>query len=110
MAIPALAGIAALTIASEAKAYTFWVVNQTFRDITYIHLHTVSNFCHDVEWKGRLKPGTKIRLNSASICLVDQVFAKTDNGQEFSRNYPVGVTGYKWGISNDKGVFEIHFQ
>jgi hypothetical protein len=106
MTIPVLVAIAALTIASEANAYTFRVVNQTFSNITYINLHTVSNFCHDVEWKGRLKPGTTIRLNSASICLVDSIEIWTDSGTRFWRSYP-GLTGYNWGVSNDKGIFEI---
>ena len=107
LAVPALAGLIGLCWASAANAYSFRVYNQAQTNVVFIHLHTVSAFCHDVSWSGNLRPGTNVGLKSASICLVDTIAVRFSNGQYCERSYP-GLTGYSWGVSNDLCIYEIH--
>ena len=80
MLLPALASAIWFANAGPAAAYTY-----TFRlpmTINDVHMHTVSAFCRDVGWSGEANSGTTLTLNSASICLVDQIVIQGKyNGQ-----------------------------
>lgn len=64
---------AALASASPASAYTYKFTNATQQPINQLWMHTVSKFCHDVNWRGSVAPGGQVSVNSASICLVDRI-------------------------------------
>ena len=66
-------GAAALASGSPASAYTYKFINATQQPIRQLWMHTVSVFCHDVNWRGNLAPGGQVNVNSASICLVDRI-------------------------------------
>ena len=66
-------GAATLASAASANAYTYKFVNATQRPINQLWMHTVSKFCHDVNWRGNVASGGQVEVNSASICLVDRV-------------------------------------
>jgi hypothetical protein len=70
----AFAGAALCVVsASAAKAYTYNFYNNTTQTLTDVWMHTVSAFCHDVNWHGSVGPNGSLSLNSASICLVDEI-------------------------------------
>ena len=64
---------AALASGSPASAYTYTFVNATKQPISQLWMHTVSKFCHDVNWRGSVASGGQVNVNSASICLVDRI-------------------------------------
>jgi hypothetical protein len=64
---------AALASASPASAYTYTFVNATKQPISQLWMHTVSKFCHDVNWRGSVASGGQVNVDSASICLVDRI-------------------------------------
>ena len=68
-------GAAALSLAcvSQANAYTYTFRNNSKETLSQVWMHTVSAFCHDVNWNGKVGPGGSVRISSASICLVDRV-------------------------------------
>ena len=74
---PMLPGLvaAALSLAcvSQASAYTYTFRNTTKETLSQVWMHTVSAFCHDVNWSGNVGPGRSVRISTASICLVDRV-------------------------------------
>jgi len=69
----AVCAAAALASASPASAYTYKFINATQQPIRQVWMHTVSAFCHDVNWRGNVAPGASVNVSSASICLVDRI-------------------------------------
>ena len=68
-----LAAAATLACATPANAYTYTFINGSKQTVTQIWMHTQSVFCHDVTWRGSLPPGGRVKVSTASICLVDRV-------------------------------------
>jgi hypothetical protein len=75
------AAMALLAQTSGASAYTYIFENNSGHVIVYINMHTVSAFCHDISWEGRLAPNGTFTGYSAGICLVDRVFLKSSTGE-----------------------------
>jgi hypothetical protein len=83
-AVIGLAGV------SQASAYTYTFRNSTKETLSQVWMHTVSVFCHDVNWNGGVGPGRSVRISSASICLVDRVEV---NGGALKFSSPIGLSG-----------------
>lgn len=75
---------------SQASAYTYTFRNNTKETLSQVWMHTVSFFCHDVNWNGSVGPGRSVRISSASICLVDRVEV---NGGRLKFSSPIGLAG-----------------
>jgi hypothetical protein len=57
--------------ATAANAYTYHLYNCSGHTVYHVWMHTVSIFCHDVDWHGSVAPNATLTLDTASICLVD---------------------------------------
>ena len=84
----ALASALCLVGATAANAYTYTFNNNTSQTLTDVWMHTVSVFCHDVNWHGSVGPRGSLQLNSASICLVDQI---SINNGALNWSSPIGL-------------------
>jgi hypothetical protein len=82
----------------NANAYTYTIVNEVGDTITHIWLHTVSAFCHDVNWYGSYSSGAPVTMSSASICLVDQAQAWGASGTYYPSHLPFGMTSTRFNI------------
>lgn len=91
-ALPALAAVFALAGTVGARAYTYHFEVPKTTNLTKVWMHTVSVFCHDVNWSGTVAPGGTLSLSSASICLVDGVQVWGSAGMR-SLSLPIGVSG-----------------
>jgi hypothetical protein len=95
--IAALVAIACLGAADRVAAYNYTIVDQYTVPISYVHMHTVSAFCHDVETTpnvGPFDPPSNVSLSSASICLVDGIEACLyGTGQCANWSEGVGIVG-----------------
>jgi len=95
------AGICAITAiasASPASAYTYQFVNGTQQPIRQLWMHTVSKFCHDVNWRGNVAPGGQVSVNSASVCLVDRIEV---NGGGLRWSAATGQFGGTFAVARD---------
>ena len=61
-------------------AYTYKFVVPDRSDLTGVYMHTVSAFCRDVRWSGRVAPGGTLTLSTQSVCLVNRVSATGQAG------------------------------
>lgn len=93
---------AAMVSASPASAYTYNFVNGTQQPINQLWMHTVSKFCHDVNWRGNIGPGGQVSVNSASICLVDRIEV---NGGRLRWSAPTGHFGGTFLVLRDGVCF-----
>src|SRR3954452_14490321 len=94
--------IAPMLSASSASAYTYSFINGTKQPIRQLWMHTVSKFCHDVNWRGNLAPGGKVGVNSASICLVDRIEV---NGGRLRWSAATGQFGGTFVVARDGVCF-----
>ena len=74
-----------LTGVTHANAYDYRIFQYGLNSrVEYVHMHTVSSICHDVEWSEANWPtGKPIDLSSSTACLVDSVDVRTANGTTF---------------------------
>lgn len=94
-------GAAAISFASvsDAGAYTYTFRNNTKETLTQVWMHTVSVFCHDVNWSGKVGPGGSVRISSASICLVDRVEV---NGGRLKFSSPIGLASGTFSVIGNR--------
>jgi hypothetical protein len=88
------------TAASHAYTYTFEVPSlpnpkDDPRDynLTYVHMHTVSAFCRDVQWDGVVNPGGTLKLSTSGGCTVDKVTVGNRRGTLTWQGFWWGVAG-----------------
>jgi hypothetical protein len=84
-----------------ANAYTYNFYNCLGHTVNHVWMHTVSAFCHDVDWYGSVPPKGSLTLHSASICLVDAV--EVDGARVFSS--PIGVASTTFTCCGTGGGF-----
>ncbi len=88
--LPLVSAGAALCLAgaTAANAYSYKFINNTTATMTDAWLHTVSVFCHDVNWHGSVGPNGSVTIGTASICLVDEI---SINGGALYWSSPIGL-------------------